>query len=534
MASQVMSIKSILGSVNGRNVDEGIIKSIHNVKIRGRVYSSRVQKNGTLVFINIVDGSTVQTLQCVANKDAFEFADKWDELCKYCTKGSTLFLEGIIIQSQGSGQKYEMQIVDFKGYGTVTKTYPIASKGHISRDFLRTVPHLRPHTLLFTAIEIIKQSVYNSFHTAMNVMGIGEVQPTLITGNECESGAFPFTVTTLNNNNYATDFFHKQVYLTVSSQLHLEATVCGTLRDGYCMTTAFRAEPSTGPLHLAEFCMPEWELVDCNLSDNMAVAERSIKMIFNKVLEQCAEELVFLEKYRTDELNRNRIKDINEHSKKKKISINNKIFEEKDWQKTWKLERKNILETYNKLSNRSSIIERLEKYRSTPFIISSHEECVSLMKKHIEQSIVTFNEIPAYDKDFSKEHERYITEVLFDGMPVFVRYYPKNIKAFYMPVKYEKNGVEYVDCYDLLFPFIGEVVGGSQRESDYDKLVERMDSMNISKEDLQWYLDIRKYGSIPHGGAGLGFGRLFLVITDIFNIKDMQEFPRAFGGVCYA
>lgn len=505
-----------------------------DIQLRGRIFTERGNKE--LRFIELLDGSTVRTIQCVCDSKTNQDLD-WETLFSHASRGATVKLKGTLIKSPAKGQPIELSVKDFECWGKVDDSYQLASKGKITRDFLRTIPHIRHHTLIFTAIQCIKQSVYKGFHDSMKEMGIGEIQPTLITSNECESGAFPFTVTTLLKDDpnlptvkdgkqidFSKDFFGKRVFLTVSSQLHLEATVCGTGRDGYVMTTAFRAEPSKGPLHLAEFLMPEWELVDSGLEGNMAVAQQSIQHCLQKVLRECKPELQYLEKYRLKELDDNKTKALADHKIKKK-DMN---------KKEWVNAKKMIEKSFEDKKNRLPLVERLQRYVDNQFVVSSHEECVRLMLKDVEEGKVQFTETPGYDQDLSKEHERYITEVIYDGLPVFVRYFPKEIKAFYMPVIDKGAEIEHVDCYDLLFPYVGEVVGGSQRVHDYDHLKERMEEIGMNIEPLQWYLDLRRYGSIPHGGAGIGFGRLLLVITDIFNIKDMQEFPRGYGGICHA
>ena len=270
--------------------------------------------------------------------------------------------------------------------------------------------------------------------------------------------------------------------MTVSGQLHLESLVCGGLGSAWCMTTAFRGEKSTGPRHLAEFWMAELESCFESLDENMKVNEGCLKFCFGRVLAKCGGELEFLQaKYRPD------------------------------------------------------LIAQIQKYASTPFIKSSHEECVRLMLEAQEQGKVKFEVRPRYDDDLTKEHERYITEVLFEGNPVFVRYFPAKIKAFYMPKVDAGTEVEHVDGFDLLFPEIGEVIGGSQRESDYHKLLNRMAEMNVRPQSLQYYLDLRKYGSVPHGGSGIGFDRLMLILCGGIghNIKDMVPFPRSYKTCLY-
>lgn len=318
----------------------------------------------------------------------------------------------------------------------------------------------------------------------------------------------------------------------MSSQLHLEATVLGTKRDGYCMTTAFRAEPSKGPLHLAEFLMPEWEICGGGLERNMAVAQHTLKHIFSTVLEQCRDELEFLEKYRQV--------DDKEWIKGEEIAIR----EKKKGLKTKEITKQEISALSKALDDEKkrrarlpSILERVTHYRDEPFAVTSHEECVRLMLADVAAGKVKFDVTPGYADDLAREHEHYIGEKLFGCRPTFIRHFPKAIKAFYMPVVEEKDnttGVEHVDCFDLIFPFVGEVVGGSQRIHDEADLKARMEALGMSTRELSWYLDLRRDASLPHGGAGLGFGRTMIVMMGLHNIKDMQEFPRACGLSCYA
>lgn len=492
-----------------------------SVKILGRVYTTRLNGDDTISFVHLHDGSGVNTLQCVTSKSTYT-GDDWEPSFINLHRGSTMIVSGTIIKSPAKGQEFELVVekCHYVGHNLDPGNYPLASRGFISRDTLRLIPHMRHHRPQFMVIQKIKQKLYKSWHDTMEQQGIGEIQPTLITFNECEAGANPFTVTTLSNEpDYSKDFFGCQTYMTVSSQLHLEATVCGTLTHGYCMTTAFRAEPSTGPLHLAEFLMPEWELVNCTLESNMRVAERSIKYCLEQIIKHCSDELVFLQKQKFIELDHEHKQLLEDHKSKKKS------MKKQDWVK----EKQRIDMSIEELKSRQPLLERLQKYVDIPFVVKSHHDCVEQMLKDAKDDKVEFNVLPTYDGDLTKEHERYITEKMHDHIPVFVINFPKKIKAFYMPVVNKGDDVEYVECFDLLFPFVGEVAGASTREHDYYKLEKRIDECNLDKKSLQWYLDLRKYGSIPHGGGGLGFGRLMIVITDIFNIKDMQEFPRSYG-----
>jgi asparaginyl-tRNA synthetase len=477
---------------------------------------------GKILFIELLDGSTIRTLQCVATKDIANLVD-------HCTRGATVELTGKIVFSPAGGQPIELSVDGFKCLGKIKdpKTYFLGERGFISRDVLRARPHQRHHTQLFTAIQIIKQESYYAFHEAMGLLKIGEIQPTLITSNECESGAYPFTVTTVVDQlkddvksiDWSKDFFGKQTYLTVSSQLHLEATVLGTKRDSYCMTTAFRAEPSKSPMHLAEFLMPEWEIIGGGLTRNMAVAQFTLKHMFSRVLRLCKPELEFLEIYRQTE---------DKHTYELESSLTKDVTSKGQLKKA-----------YDERQKLPSVIDRITKYVDEQFVVTTHEECVRIMLKDLAEHVIEFDVVPGYSDDLTRQHEYYITSVIYKGLPTFVRYFPKQIKAFYMPVIKEdtlasKLGVEHVDGYDLLFPYCGEVVGGSQRIDKEDELVSRMKELSMKVEDLDWYVDLRNDASLPHGGAGLGFGRAMIVMTGIHNIKDMQEFPRAYGLACHA
>jgi asparaginyl-tRNA synthetase len=307
----------------------------------------------------------------------------------------------------------------------------------------------------------------------------------------------PFSVTTLKagETDYTKDFFGKKTYLTVSGQLHLKSLVVGGLSKAWSMTTAFRAEPSSTRMHLAEFWMLESEFCFGDLTDCMSLSESCIKYCFQKVIERCSSELEYLQaKYDTD------------------------------------------------------IIKTIKKYITQDYIIMTHEECVEKMLKDIKLGKVTidpskktddvyiFKEIPQYDDDLTKDHERYVTEVLQEQLPVFIKWYPAKVKAFYMPkLKQEQSEIERSDCFDLIFPSIGEVVGGSVRESDYDILITQMKEKGIDPSKLTFYSDLRKYGSVPHCGFGIGFDRLLLILCGgkVHTIKDMVPFPRAYETCLY-
>lgn len=474
-------------------------------------YRSSGGKGKNIGFVRMKDGSYMGTLQVLfSQRDLPEDEkDKFDELFTKAKAGVSLSVTGLIVKSPKSEQPIEMQAHSFKIWGDVkdADTYPI-TKNELSLEFLRTVPQLRGRRDEMLAVETIKSVLKHAIDDYFEMIRFHEVQTPLITDNECEGGANPFLITTIlpsdgkletvplkddkKTVDFSKDFFKKSCYLTVSGQLHLEALVLGGLSQAYCWTTAFRAEPSTGPRHGAEFWMMELEFCFCELKDNMKVNEGCIKYGIQKILEKCYHELEFLQ------------------SKFK-----------------------------------PGLIAMLKTYSSTPFPIMTHEECVKQMLADIETGKVkidpekipdtdlcVFKEKPAFDDDLSKDHERYITEVIHGGLPVFVTHYPAKIKSFYMPIINKGAEIERVDNFDLLAPLIGEIAGGSQREYDYDRLKQRMSDMKVNIESLQWYLDLRKWGTVPHGGSGIGIDRLLMVCTGIFNIRDMIPFPRTYG-TCY-
>lgn len=480
--------------------------------VKGWIKFFRVSggKGKSIAFVRLSDGSCLETLQIIYDVKSLPEAQKeyFDDLLKKGKTGMSIMTTGLVVKSPAKGQPIEMQAHTYEIYGDVADadTYPISKNDH-TMEFLRTVPHLRGRTDTHQAIMRVKNVLRLSCTEYFDQLGFAEVQVPLITDNKCESGANPYSLTTLLGDGQLTsiptkedkktidftqDFFRKRAYLTVSGQLHLEALVLGGLSKAWCMTTAFRAEPSQSPLHMGEFWMLELEFSFGTLEDNMKVNEGCIKYCMNKVLERCHSELEFLQ------------------SKFK-----------------------------------PSLIETIKRYATKPFVISTHEECVKLMLIDIESGKVKidpekkagddihiFKEIPTLDGDLSKDHEKYITQILYDDIPVFVCYYPAPIKAFYMPKINKGDKIERVQNFDLLMPGIGEVVGGSMRETDHDELLSRMKEMGIKPESLQFYLDLRKYGTVPHGGSGIGFDRLMLVITGISNIRDTIPFPRAHE-LCY-
>jgi asparaginyl-tRNA synthetase len=494
--------------------------------LHGQIDSSR--SSGTdLCFIDLVDGTTVKHLQCVCSKESHPDLDM-EQLQQSLHKGTIIQVRGYIIKSKAKGQPIEFDVHDYRIVGEIQDpgTYPFAMKGYPKLVHSRQYQHLRTKELLFMAIELIKQSMYYAFHESMRMQGLGETAPVLLTEGECEGGAFPFRATILEEKDivdgkfdYSKDFFKKPVYLTVSSQLHLEATVLSMLQSAYCMTTACRAEPSTGRFHAATFCMPECEVITSSMEEVMQVAESALKYCMQKVFVDHMDELEYLEKYR--------MKAIDYWYQEQQQQL--KSYKGKISKKEFVLKKKQLQEEQQKRKASMSLMERLQKYTSEPFGIISHETAVSFMLDAIAEGKVTFTDTPAYDDDFSKEHEHWITDVLFEGMPVFVIYYPKAIKSFYMPVIETDGDVERVECFDLLFPEIGEVVGGSMRIHEYEPLIQRIEEKGMDCEQLEWYIDTRKYCVTPHGGFGIGFERFGMAITGMQNIRDLLGFVRAFG-----
>lgn len=487
---------------------ETLVRGDIKLTIIGRIYTCR-KNSDSLLFIHITDGSTIKLLQCVCNKE--NIVTGWEKLYNFSNRGATVQFKGILVNSPAKGQPIELLVDEAKILGKIIdpSDYPLGTRGYIMKETMRSIPHMRYHSLPFLAINIIKNNAYKSIHETMSILNINEIQPTLITGNECEGGSDAFCIEQIDDH-----FFKKPVYLTVSSQLHLEATVVGTLRDTYCITTACRKEESKGPLHLAEFSMLEWEIVEDNIERNMYIAEHIIKNIISNIIDNCIDELELLSEY---------VKKDSFSTYQQKV----KILKNGSDKKMYKQGKKILTGEYKEFTNRPHIIDRLKRYITKPFVRVTFNECIEKMLEAVEKGH-KFNTIPSYENDISKEHERYITDVMCDGLPVFVTEYPWHIKAFYM----KKKKGEYADCYDLLFPYIGEVVGGSQRINDYDELNQIITDMKLS--GLEWYLDTRKYGSVPHGGGGLGIGRLLMAITGINNIKDIQDFPRAFDMLCFA
>lgn len=437
------------------------------VVAKGWVRTKRGNKN--INFIALNDGSTINNIQVVCDMKAFD-----EEMMKKITTGACLRVQGDLVESVGSGQAVEIQAKDILVYGTADpNTYPLQKKGH-TLEFLRSIAHLRPRTNTFGAVLRIRHAMAFAIHKFFNDKGFVYLHTPLITASDCEGAGAMFQVTTLDLNNpprnadgsidYSQDFFGRMTSLTVSGQLEgeLGAMALGQI---YTFGPTFRAENSNTPRHLAEFWMIEPEMAFYEIQDNMDLAEEFIKYCVKYALDNCMDDLRFL----------------------------NDMFDKE-------------------------LISRLQGVINTEFARITYTEGVDILLK----SGRDFEYPVSWGVDLQSEHERYLVEEHYKR-PVIVTDYPKDIKAFYM--KQNDDG-KTVRGMDVLFPKIGEIIGGSQREEDLDKLNRRIAELEMDTRNLQWYIDTRRFGSAPHSGFGLGFERLLLFVTGMANIRDVIPFPR--------
>ena len=437
------------------------------VTAKGWVRTKRGNKN--IAFIALNDGSTINNIQIVV-----ETANFSEELLKKITTGACIAATGNLVESVGSGQAVEIQATDITLYGEANPdTYPLQKKGH-SMEFLRTIAHLRPRTNTFGAVLRIRHAMAFAIHKYFNDKGFVYLHTPIITASDCEGAGEMFQVTTLDLNNpprkengqidYSQDFFGRQTSLTVSGQLEGELGAMA-LGEIYTFGPTFRAENSNTPRHLAEFWMIEPEMAFYDITDNMELAEDFIKSLVRYALENCMDDIKFL----------------------------NDMFDKE-------------------------LIARLEGVVKTDFVRLTYTEGIKIL----EESGEKFEYPVSWGVDLQSEHERYLVEKHFKK-PVIMTDYPKDIKAFYM--KQNDDG-KTVRGMDVLFPKIGEIIGGSERESSLEKLEARISELNMGRETLEWYLDTRRFGSAPHSGFGLGFERLLLFVTGMSNIRDVIPFPR--------
>lgn len=459
------------------------IPSGQKVTVKGWVRTKRESKNA--VFIALNDGSVIHNIQVVALPGQIN-----EETLKLITTGSCLRVEGSLIESQGSGQAVEVQLEEVQVYGTADPDeYPLQPKKH-SLEFLREIAHLRPRTNTFSAILRIRHALAFAVHTYFHNKGFFYLNTPIITASDAEGAGEMFRVTTLDpinppkneqgNVDYTQDFFGRETNLTVSGQLEGELGAMALSRI-YTFGPTFRAENSNTTRHLAEFWMIEPEIAFAELEDNMAVAEDFVKSVISYVLKNCADDLAFLEKRQAEE----------DKSKPQ-------------------------------AERAMPLLEKLKFVVEGPFEKLTYTEAIEILLKSKPHKEKKFQYPVEWGIDLQSEHERFLVEKHFKK-PVILINYPKAIKAFYM--KANEDGTT-VRAMDVLFPGIGEIIGGSQREDDYGKLLERVKEIGIEPENLWWYLETRKFGTAPHSGFGLGFERLVLFVTGMGNIRDVIPFPR--------
>ena len=440
------------------------------ITLSGWVRNHRKQKE--FGFIDFSDGTCFKHVQLVYHDDL----DIFDEITKIKI-GSAIEVTGTVIESEGSGQEFEVKVSSIKLLGDCPDEYPIQPKRH-TREFLREEAYLRPRTNLFQAVFRVRSVAAMAIHTYFQEHGYVYFHAPLITASDCEGAGQMFQVTTLDLNriaksgkvDYSKDFFGKSAGLTVSGQLEAE-TFALAYKKTYTFGPTFRAENSNTKTHASEFWMIEPEIAFCDLEQDMDIMEDMLKYVVKYVLDKCPDEMAFFDS-----------------------------FVEK------------------------GLLDKLHKLLTSHFTRISHHDVIKILK----EADVKWEFEPEYGEDIAKEHEKYITEY-FNG-PVFIKDWPKDIKAFYM--KQNEDG-ETVAAVDLEVPGAGELIGGSQREEDYDKLIRRMNELGMEKESMEWYLNLRRFGGCVHSGFGMGFERLLIYLTGVENIRDVIPYPRTPGNCEY-
>ena len=439
------------------------------VNVKGWVRTRRGSK--AVNFIALNDGSTIKNVQIVADVEKFD-----EELLKQITTGACLSVDGILVESQGAGQSSEIQATNIEVLGTCAADYPMQKKGQ-TFEYMRQHGHMRLRTNTFGAVMRIRHNMAMAIHTYFHEHGYFYFHTPLITASDAEGAGQMFQVTTKNlydlkkneegHIDYSDDFFGKMTSLTVSGQLEgeLGATALGAI---YTFGPTFRAENSNTPRHLAEFWMIEPEVAFIDLNDLMDIEEDFIKYCVRWALDHCMDDLEFL----------------------------NKMID-------------------------NGLIERLRSVIDTDFVRLEYTEGINILEAAVKNG-KKFEFPVSWGMDLASEHERYLVEEHFKK-PVIMTGYPKEIKAFYMKMNEDGKTVQGTD---VLFPQIGEIIGGSVREESYDKLMEQIEERHIPMKDMWWYLDTRRFGTCPHGGFGLGFERLMLFVTGMQNIRDVIPFPR--------
>ncbi len=440
--------------------------------IQGWVRTKRASKKFT--FIEVNDGSSMNGLQVIAPEEIPDYAKHMERI----GTGASVQISGTLAESPGKGQRVELQATTIEVFGESNgETYPLQKKRH-SFEFLRTIGHLRSRTNTLGAVFRVRNACASAIHEFFQARDFLWMHTPILTASDCEGAGEMFTVTRFNLDSipttdtgkadYSQDFFGKPAYLTVSGQLEAEIMAMA-FSNVYTFGPTFRAENSNTARHLAEFWMVEPEMAFCNLEGNMDLAEAFLKHIFTRVMETCADDMEF---------------------------FNQRID-------------KTVLETANNIIN--SDFERI-----------TYTEAIRLLTKAIDSGDKTFEYPVSWGIDMQSEHERYLAEDLFKK-PVIVTDYPAEIKAFYMRLNDDSKTVA---AMDVLAPRIGEIIGGAQREERLDVLDRRIVEAGLPKEDYWWYLDLRRYGSVPHAGFGLGFERLVQFMTGMTNIRDVIPFPR--------
>ena len=443
------------------------IKDLENttVTLEGWVRNNRNQSN--FGFIDFNDGTYFQNLQLVYEKKLKDF-----DMISHIRVGSALRVEGKLVKSEGNGQSHEIKVSHVEVLGDSPEDYPIQPKRH-TREYLREMAYLRPRTNLFNAVFRVRSVAAQAIHEYFQSNNYVYFHSPIITGADCEGSGQMFKLTTLDMNNlplgedgkvdFKKDLFGKQTYITGSGQLHGE-TFALAYKKIYTFGPTMRTENSNTKTHANEFWMIEPEIAFCDMNGIMDIEEEMLKFIIKYVMERCPLEIDFFDK-----------------------------FVEK------------------------GLKDKLNKVLNSKFVRITHHDAITLLK----EAKVDFEFKPEYGEDIAKEHEKYITEH-FNG-PVFITDWPKDIKAFYMKLNDDNETVAAVD---LEVPGSGELIGGSQREDDYDKLINRMKEMNIPLENLDWYTNLRRFGGCYHAGFGLGFERLIMYLTGIENIRDVIPYPR--------
>ena len=456
--------------------------------LMGWVRTKRSNKNVSFIALN--DGSIITNYQVVADPNVIA-----EEVLKKCSTGACLKITGTVIASQGAGQHSELNATRIEVLGeSDPEKYPLQPKKH-SLEFLREIAHLRMRTNTFSAVFRVRHALAYAVHTYFNTKGFFYIHTPIITASDAEGAGETFKVTTLNLSNppktedgkidYSQDFFEKETNLTVSGQLEGELAAMA-LAEVYTFGPTFRAENSNTTRHLAEFWMIEPEMAFYDAEDNQNLAEDFLKYVIRYALDHCAEDLAFLDQRAAEE------------------------------EQTKPTEQRAEL----------GLLDKLKFVIENDFVRLTYTEAIDILRNSNHNKKKKFSYlIEEWGTDLQSEHERYLVEKHFKK-PVILTDYPKGIKAFYM--RQNEDG-KTVAAMDILFPGIGEIVGGSQREERLDKLSQRMEEMHIPTEELSWYLDTRRFGATPHAGFGLGFERMVLFVTGMGNIRDVIAFPRTPG-----